>query len=218
MKKKNNKGNAKIRVMVVDDHAGMREALRLIVNSEPDLAVVAEAESGRSAIELLQHTKADVVLMDGSMPEMNGIEATRQLTELQPRVKIIGLTLYQEATYLEEMIAAGARGYVSKTGDPTNVARAIRIVAADETYLDQSVFRHSSPTPQDRPVTGELTAVEIDVLKRLANGRTNAEIAADMNLTPSAVQTHRTTGMKKLNLRSRAELTRVAAARQWLDT
>ena len=218
MKKKNNKGNAKIRVMVVDDHAGMREALRMIVNSEPDLAVVAEAASGRSAIELLRHTKADVVLMDGSMPEMNGIEATRQLSHLQPGLKIIGLTLYQEAAYLEEMIAAGARGYVSKTGDPTNVAKAIRTVAADETYLDQSVFRRPSPTPQDRPVTGELTAVEIAVLKRLANGQTNAEIAADMNLTLSAVQTHRTTGMKKLNLRSRAELTRVAAARQWLDT
>ena len=218
MKKKNNKRNAKIGVMIVDDHAGMREALRMIVNSEPDLAVVAEAESGRSAIDLLRHTKADVVLMDGSMPEMNGIEATRQLTHLQPGLKIIGLTLYQEAAYLEEMIAAGARGYVSKTGDPTNVAKAIRTVAADETYLDQSVFRRSSPTPQDRPVTGELTAVEIAVLKRLANGQTNAEIAADMNLTLSAVQTHRTTGMKKLNLRSRAELTRVAAARQWLDT
>ncbi len=218
MKKKDNKRDVKIGVMIVDDHAGMREALRIMVNSEPDLAVVAEAESGRSAIDLLRHTKADVVLMDGSMPEMNGIEATRQLTHLQPGLKIIGLTLYQEATYLEEMIAAGARGYVSKTGDPTNVAKAIRTVAADETYLDQSVLRHSSPTPQDRPVTGELTAVEIAVLKRLANGRTNAEIAADMNLTLSAVQTHRTTGMKKLNLRSRAELTRVAAARQWLDT
>lgn len=218
MKKKNTKGDAKIRVMVVDDHPGMREALRIIVNSEPDLTVVSEAESGRSAIDLLRHTKVDVVLMDGSMPEMNGIEATRQLTELQPAVKIIGLTLYQEATYLEEMIAAGARGYVSKTGDPTNVAKAIRTVAADGTYLDQSVFRHSSPAPQDRPVTEELTAIEIAVLKRLANGRTNAEIAADLSLTLSVVQTHRSAAMKKLSLRSRAELTRVAAARQWLDT
>ena len=218
MKKKNSKGEARIRVMVVDDHAGMREALRIIVNSEPDLTVVAEAESGRSAIELLRHTKADVILMDGSMPEMNGIEATRQLTELQPKVKIIGLTLYQEATYLEEMIAAGARGYVSKTGDPTNVAKAIRTVAADETYLDQSVSRRSSPASQDKTVTGELTAVEIAVLKRLANGRTNVEIAADMSLSLSVVQAHRSVAMKKLNLRSRAELMRVAAARQWLDT
>lgn len=218
MKRKNNKGEAKIRVMVVDDHAGMREALRMIVNSEPDLTVVAEAESGRSAIELLLHTKVDVVLMDGSMPEMNGIEATRKLTQLQPRVKIIGLTLYQEATYLEEMVAAGARGYVSKTGDPTNLAKAIRTVAADESYFDQSVFRHSSPAKQDKPVTEELTADEVAVLRRLANGRTNAEIATDMNLTLSAVETYRSAAMRKLNLRSRAELTRVAAARYWLDT
>jgi DNA-binding NarL/FixJ family response regulator len=218
MKKKSNKGDAKIRVMVVDDHPGMREALRTIVNEEPDLTVVAEAGSGRSAIELLRHTEADVVLMDGSMPEMNGIEATRQLTELQPKVKIIGLTLYQEATYLDEMIAAGARGYVSKIGDPTNVAKAIRTVAADESYLDRSISRRSAPAPQNKPVSGELTAVEIDVLKRLANGRTNAEIAADMSLALSVVQTHRGAAMKKLNLRSRAELTRVAVARQWLDT
>ena len=183
--------------MLVDDHAAMRDALRMIVNSEPDLIVVAEADSGRSALELLPRTKPDVVLMDGSMPKMNGLEATRRLIELQPAMRIIGLTLYQEATYLEDMIAAGARGYVSKTSDPTNVTKAIRAIAAGETYFDQSVTRRFSTAAQDRAIAEELSADQLAVMKRVANGRTNAEIAAELDLTISAVETQRTAAMKK---------------------
>ena len=105
MKKRNRQSKAKIRVMLVDDHAGMREALRTTINSEPDLAVVAEADDGQNALDLFNSAVPDVVLMDGSMPGMNGIEATRQLTQLQPTARIIGLTLYEESAYLEEMIA-----------------------------------------------------------------------------------------------------------------
>ena len=171
--------------MLVDDHAGMREALRITINSEPDLTVVAEADSGQSALELLPGTKPDVVLMDGSMPNMNGIEATRRLIELQPSMRIIGLTLYQEATYLEEMVAAGARGYVSKTGDPANVTKAIRAIAAGETFFHKSVTRRSSTAEQVPAVTEELSVDQLAVVKRLANGRTNAEIAAELDLTLS---------------------------------
>jgi DNA-binding NarL/FixJ family response regulator len=114
MKRKQTK--EKIRVMLVDDHAGLREALRKVINLQPDLEVAAEAGGGRAALQLLSHINPDVVLMDGSMPEMNGIETTRRLKRLQPKAKIIGLTLYGESTYLEEMVAAGASGYVMKTG------------------------------------------------------------------------------------------------------
>lgn len=190
----------------------------MIIDSESDLTVVAEADSGRSALELLRRSKPDVVLMDGSMPNMNGIEATRRIMELHPAVRIVGLTLYQEATYLEDMIAAGARGYVSKTGDPTNVTKAIRFVAAGETFFDKSVTRRSSAAVQTAAVAEELGADELAVVKRLANGRTNAEIATELQLSTSTVETHRTAAMKKLNLRSRAELARVAAMRQWLET
>jgi DNA-binding NarL/FixJ family response regulator len=209
VKKKNNQAEKKIRVMLVDDHSGMREALRKIINSNPDLTVVAEANGGRAALELIGRSKPDVILMDGSMPEMNGIETTRQLKQLHSAVRIIGLTLYEEATYLEEMVAAGASGYVLKAGEPANVVKAIRAVAAGGTYFDKAVPRRSSAGMQNRPLLGQLTADEMAVMKLLADGQTNAEIAADLELALPVVERHRAAAMKKLGLRSRAELVRL---------
>jgi DNA-binding NarL/FixJ family response regulator len=214
MKKKKNRSEAKIRVLLVDDHAGMRDALRTFINSEPDLAVVAEAD-GNSAIDVFRRTTPDVVLMDGSMPGKNGIEVTHELRQLQPAVRVIGLTLYESSTYLEDMIAAGAKGYVSKTGTPTNVAEAIRAVAAGRTYFDKNIPRRSSASAHSQSVVDDLSADELAVLKRIANGQTNDEIASDLKVTLPVVERRRTAAMKKLNVRSRAELARVAAQRQW---
>jgi DNA-binding NarL/FixJ family response regulator len=217
MQKKSQQNKKRIRVMLVDDHSGMRAALTTMINAERDLIVVAEADGARSALELLGRAKPDVVLMDGSMPGINGMEATRQLRKLQPSVIVIGLTLYEERTYLEEMITAGAKGYVLKTEAPTTVAKAIRAVAAGGTFFDKLVRRPSSITAENQPITADLSVEELAVLKRLANGRTNSEIAADLGLNLPAVETRRSSAMKKLNLRSRAQLARVAAQRQWLD-
>ncbi len=214
MKKKKKQSEAKIRVLLVDDHAGMRDALRTFINSEPDLAVVAEAD-GNSAIDVFERTKPDVVLMDGSMPGKNGIEVTHELRQLQPAVRVIGLTLYESSTYLEDMIAAGAKGYVSKTGTPTKVAEAIRAVAAGRTYFDKNIPRRSSASAQKQTLVDDLSADELAVLKRIANGQTNDEIASDLEVTLPVVERRRTAAMKKLNVRSRAELARVAAQRQW---
>src|SRR5262245_49995695 len=115
--KENNRG-ALIRVMIVDDHELMRDALRTILSLESDLVFAGEAESGEAAIHLLPRSNPDVILMDGSMPGMTGMETTRRLRALQPDLKVIGLTLYEQTTYLEEMIEIGARGYVLKTGSP----------------------------------------------------------------------------------------------------
>ena len=214
MKKKKNQSEAKIRVLLVDDHAGMRDALRTFINLQPDLAVVAEAD-GHSALDVFRRTTPDVVLMDGSMPGKNGIEVTRELRQVQRAVKVIGLTLYESSTYLEDMIAAGAKGYVLKTGAPTNVAEAIRAVAAGRTYFDENIPRRSSASAQNQTVADDLSADELAVLKRVANGQTNDEIAADLEVTLPVVERRRTAAMKKLNVRSRAELARVAALRQW---
>jgi len=215
MKKKNNQSGAKIRVMLVDDHAGMREALRKFINLESDLTVVGEAANGYAALELITRTPPDVILMDGSMPEMNGIEATRRLRQLQPAVRIIGLTLYEDSTYLEDMIAAGAKGYLLKTGAPATVAKAIRAVAAGKTYFDENIPRRSSATARNQPVIEELNADELAVVKRIADGQTKAEIAADLEISLPILEKHRTAAMRKLNVRSRAELARVAAVRHW---
>jgi NarL family two-component system response regulator LiaR len=215
MKKKKNQSEAKIRVLLVDDHAGMRDALRTFINSEPDLAVVAEAASGHAALDVFRRATPDVVLMDGSMPGKNGIEVTHELRQFQPAVRIIGLTLYESSTYLEDMIAAGAKGYVSKTAAPTKIAEAIRAVAAGRTYFDENIPRRSSPPVRNQPEMDELSKDEAAVVKRVADGQTNAEIAAALEVSLPVVERHRAAAMRKLNVRSRAELARVAAQRQW---
>ena len=214
MRKKRKQSETKIRVLLVDDHAAMREALRRFINLQPDLSVVAEAD-GYSALDVFARTTPDVVLMDGSMPGKNGIEVTRELREVDCAVKVIGLTLYESSAYLEDMIAAGAKGYVLKTGAATHVAEAIRAVAAGGTYFDENISRRSAASAQTQAVTDELSADERAVLKRVANGQTNDEIAADLKITLSVVERRRIAAMKKLNVRSRAELARVAALRQW---
>jgi DNA-binding NarL/FixJ family response regulator len=153
--------------------------------------------------------------MDGSMPGKNGIEVTHEFRQVEPAVKIIGLTLYESSTYLEDMIAAGAKGYVSKTGAPTNITDAIRAVAAGRTYFDRNIPRRSSASAENQNVADNLSADELAVLKRVANGQTNDEIAADLELALALVENRRTAAMKKLNVRSRAQLARLAALRQW---
>ena len=218
MKKKQTLTKKKIRVMLVDDHAALREALRKVINLQPDLEVAAEASGGRAALQLISQINPDVVLMDGSMPEMNGIEATRRLKQLQPKAKIIGLTLYSETTYLEEMVASGASGYLMKTGSPENVINAIRIVSNGGTYFDPDVpRRRQGSASRGETATEKLTARELAVAKLLSNGLTNAEIATSLGLKTTAVEALRTAALKKLGLRTRAGLVRVAAERHWLD-
>ena len=206
-----------IRVMLVDDHAGLRRALRKVIDLQPDLEVIGEADSGLAALQLLARTAPDVVLMDGSMPGMNGIEATRRLKQIQPKLKIIGLTLYSEATYLEEMVAAGASGYLLKTGEPENLASAIRIVNDGNTYFDPAVPRRVAAVAHKPSPAQKLTADELAVAKLLANGETNAEIAHSLGLKIQAVETRRAAVMKKLGVCGRAGLVRLAAERHWLD-
>jgi DNA-binding NarL/FixJ family response regulator len=215
MKRNSNRATAKIRVMLVDDHLVMREALRNVVNSQPDLTVVAQADGGDSALKLLKQVEPDVVLMDGSMPEMNGMEATRRLKKVQPAAKIIGLTLYGDTGYLEEMIAAGVHGYVLKTSGAEKLVEAIRAVAAGGKYFDPAVLRWSTAKAKQPAAIKKLSAEELAVAKRVADGRTNPEIADDLRLTLSAVEKRKTAAMKKLGLRTRAELIRVATSRRW---
>jgi DNA-binding NarL/FixJ family response regulator len=204
-------------VLLVDDHARFREALRHVINLEPDLEVVAEADGGRAALRLLRRIYPDVILMDGSMPEMNGIEATQRVKQLQPKAKIVGLSLYGESTYLEEMIAAGASGYVIKTGTPENLVKAIRIVNEGGTYFDPAVSRHHTrATATSSKTTEKLTSGELAVVKLTANGQTNSEIAVSLGLKLKTVEARRGAAMKKLGLSSRAALVRVAAERDWL--
>jgi len=217
MKTKKARPTAKIRVMLVDDHPVMREALRAIISAQPDLTIVAEADGGQAAIDLLEDARPEVVLMDGSMPEMNGMETTRRLRQLLPDLKVIGLTLYEQTTYLEEMIEAGASGYVLKTGSPSEIVQAVRAVARGGTYFAPSIPRRVPAAAAQPAATGELSTDELAVAKLLANGRTNREIASSLGLSLAVVETRRAAAMNKLGLRTRAELVRVATKRAWLE-
>ena len=216
MKKRRRPGN-KIRVMVVDDHPLIRQALKNIIEAEADLVIVAEADSGMAALDLANRARPNVILMDGSMPEMNGIESTGRLKKLRPDTKIIGLTLYAESTYLEEMVTAGASGYLLKTGAPENVINAIRIVHGGGTWFDPAVPRRAVVKANSRSTTEELTAPELSVAKLLANGMTNSEIADSLGLKAAVVEAHRTSAFEKLGVTGRAGLVRIATERGWLE-
>jgi DNA-binding NarL/FixJ family response regulator len=207
---------AKIRVMIVDDHPVMRGALRNMLETRNNLMIVAEADGGQAALELFRSAQPDVILMDGSMPDMNGMETTRRLRQLAPAAKVIGLTLYEQTTYLEEMISVGASGYVLKTGSPSDVVKAIEIVAGGGTYFDPSIPRRTKSIAQERETGGELRADELAVAKLVAGGQTNSELAEALSLTKVEVETCRSAVMKKLGLRTRAELVRFANERHWL--
>jgi DNA-binding NarL/FixJ family response regulator len=202
--------------MLVDDHPVMRKALRAVIDAQPDLTVAGEAESGAAALELVEHVRPDVVLMDGSMPGMTGMETTRQLKQLHPVLKIIGITLYQESTYLEEMIAMGVSGYILKTAAPSVLIEALHIVAAGGTYFDSSVARRHPAAAPEASTTAELSAEELTVAKLVAEGQTNDEIASTLNAPISVVAKRRVAAMEKLGLRTRAELVQLALRRRWL--
>lgn len=206
-----------IRVMLVDDHQGLRRALRKIIELQPDLKVVAEAGDGLTAIEMISRMTPDVILMDGSMPGLNGIETTRRLKQIQPAARIIGLTLYQQSTYLEEMVAAGASGYLLKTGATESVIDAIRVVNSGGTFLDPAVPRRISPKRHRPSSVQELSKNELAVARLLASGKTNREIADSLGLEVPAVEKYRASAMKKLDVNSRVELVRLAAERHWAD-
>jgi len=211
--------HATIRVMLVDDHPVMRAALRAIIDSQADLTITGEAESGRAAVDLLKRARPDVVLMDASMPEMSGMETTRRLRRLQPKLKVVGLTLYGESSYLEEMVTVGAKGYVLKTSPPEKMIEAIRVVSGGGTYFDPAIPRSgakAAPQPEQSS-PGDLTGKELAVAKLVAQGQTNAEIANSLALKIPVIEKRRAAVMKKLGLRTRAELVRVAANRHWID-
>ena len=211
------KAASRIRVMLVDDHPAMREALRTVIDAQLDLTVAGQADSGPAALEMVEHLQPDVVLMDGSMPGMTGMETTRQLKQLQPELKIIGITLYQETTYLEEMIAMGASGYVLKTAAPSVLLDALRVVAGGGTYFDPSVARRDPAAATKASATEELSEEELAVAKLVAEGQTNDEIANALGAPLPVVAKRRSAAMQKLGLRTRAELVQLALRRRWLS-
>lgn len=208
-----------IRILLADDHALVRQGFRMILSAQPDMEIVGEAGNGREAVELAEKLQPDVVIMDVTMPELNGIEATRRITAGAPRTRVLALSMHKDAVYVREILRSGARGYLLKDCDDSDLISAVRSVAKGEGYLSPAVS-DAVLTDYRRHVTDPLdllTSREREVLQMIAEGKTNKEIATTLNLSVYTVEAHRGRVMEKLNLHSTGELVRFALRSGLID-
>ncbi len=207
---------AKQRILIADDHAVLRAGLKLLINSQPDLEVVGEASTGEEAIVQSATLDPDIVLMDISMADMSGLEATRRIKRAQPDVRVLFLTMHEEEGYLRRALAAGAGGYCPKSAADSELLSALRAVAQGNVYIHPShaklLLEGMIPGRADAaPVpTSALSDRERQVLRLVALGHTNQQIASQLFLSVKTVETYRARLMEKLGIKSRAALVRYA--------
>ena len=202
-----------IRVLVADDHTIIRSGLRLLLERQPGFEVIGEAVDGRQTVELAESLRPDVVVLDIAMPNLNGIEAAKQLAAKLPKVSVIVLSMHADESYVLRALKAGARGYLLKDSAESDIINAIRAVSQGKAYFSPEISRMLMDdyvrNLQQRGVDDSydlLTAREREILQLLAEGRTNKEISALLNLSPHTIETHRGNILQKLNLHSLPEL------------
>jgi len=209
----------KIRVLLADDHAVVRRGFRMILDSQADLEVVGEVANGREAVAAATELQPDVIVMDVTMPELNGIEATRRIAEVAPRARVLALSMHKDAVYVREILRAGAKGYLLKDSEEGDLIAAVRSVARGEGFLSPGISE-AVLTDYRKHVTNALdllTSREREVLQHIAEGKTNKEIATSLNLSVYTVEAHRGRLMEKLNLHSSGELVRFAVRNGLID-
>lgn len=206
-----------IRLILVDDHEVVRSGLRMLLASERDIEILAEAGSGAEALELVQQHHPSVILMDIGLPDTSGIEATRMIKEQAPDTAVVALTIHEDEEYFFRMLEAGASGYVPKRAAPDELITAIRVAAEGEVYLYPSLakllvkdFLVADSTGRSQKDLDGLTDREQEVLAHLADGASNNEIGETLSISPKTVARHRENIMRKLNLHSRVELVKYA--------
>ncbi|HEY9141974.1 MAG TPA: response regulator transcription factor [Bryobacteraceae bacterium] len=209
----------RIRILLADDHPVVRRGFQMILAEQSDMEIVGEAGNGREALELAAKLKPDVVVMDVAMPKLNGIEATRRMADDAPHARVLALSMHKDSVYVREILRAGARGYLLKDSVAADLVSAVRAVAAGEGYLSPAVsdavlddYRRHVTNPIDM-----LSSREREVLQMLAEGKTNKEIAAILNLSVYTVDAHRGRIMEKLNVHSINELVRFAVRNGLID-
>jgi DNA-binding NarL/FixJ family response regulator len=214
---------AVLRILLADDHSFIREGLKGLIAKQHDMEVVGEAEDGELAVWHAGDCSPDVVVMDISMPRMNGVLATKEIKRVCPHTQVLALSMHEDVTYLRALIEAGASGYILKRSAPQELIRAIRHVAAGETYLDPAVAgRVTSIFVGKSMLRGEVVGTplserEESVIKLVARGHTNREVAERLELSVKTTETYRSRAMEKLGFSSRADLVRHASVRGWLD-
>ena len=218
-----NEDGRRLRIVVAEDHATVREGIKLIVSAEKDLEVVGEASDGQMALAEAERLRPDVILMDVSMPKLNGLKATYKLKECCPEVQVLALTRHKDDGYLQQLLRAGASGYVLKQSPPSELVHAIRAVAAGGKYLDPAVAgrvmgSYSSPVNREpSDILRELTQREEEILRLIALGHSNKEIASQLHLSVKTIEVHKANAMKKLGMQSRIDIVRYSVLRGWLE-
>jgi DNA-binding NarL/FixJ family response regulator len=213
-----------LRIFLADDHAVVREGLKALINSQPDMQVIGEAEDGRAACQWARDLQPDIVILDVSMPHLNGAQAAEQLKRVCPNARVLALTVHEDTGYLRQLLEAGAAGYVLKRSAAEELIRAIRIVAAGGVYLDPNLagkvvdrFVRKQST-NDALQGSDLSDRETEVLRLVAQGYSNKEIAAQLNISIKTVETYKARSIEKLGLHSRVEIVRYALQQGWLDS
>ena len=210
-----------LRLLLVDDHPVLRAGLKVMLSAERDMTVIAEADNGATAVELALQEAPDVILMDVTLPRLNGAEATRQIKQSQPELAVLALSVHDEVSFARMLLDAGANGYALKRSACDELVRAVRIVAAGETYLDPAIagqLLRSAPrgrAPGGAPAAS-LSEREAAVVRLLAEGLTMKEMAQRLSLSPRTLETYRARALEKLNLKTRAQLVRYAIQCGWL--
>lgn len=205
-----------IRVLVADDHPVVRAGLKSLLDTEPDIEVVAEVGDGSTAVQFVRDTPVDVAIVDVAMPELSGVEATKQILEVRPETSVIALSMHSDRRYVLQMLRAGARAYLVKDGAMDELVRAVRAVAAGQAFLSpgicrvviDNILKAGPATAFEEPSV--LSGREREVLQLLAEGNTTREIAASLKLSVKTIESHRSQIMRKLEIHSIAGLTKYA--------
>jgi DNA-binding NarL/FixJ family response regulator len=214
---------AKLRVFLADDHAVLREGLRLLVNSQPDMECIGEAADGHAAVEGVRELLPDVAVLDVSMPELNGLQATERIKQCCPDARILTLTRHTDDGYLQQLLKAGVSGYVLKQSASSVLLTAIRAVASGQTFLDPAITEKviggfvAKSLSKGAGVQSELSEREREVLRMIAWGYSNKEIAARLDLSVKTIEVHKANAMRKLGMRSRIDIVRYAILQGWLQ-
>jgi len=212
-----------LRVVLADDHPIVRDGLRTLVNAQPDMRVVGEAADGEAACRAARELTPDVLVMDLSMPLLNGVEATENVRRDCPNVRVVALTVHEERLYLTQLLRAGASGYVLKRSAAVELVRAVRVVATGGTYIDPSIagsvvegYLEADSETEDAPHDA-LSDREREVLLRVSTGLSNKEIAAELRLSVKTIETYKARAAEKLGLKTRVDIVRYAARQGWLS-
>ncbi|HVF46072.1 MAG TPA: response regulator transcription factor [Pyrinomonadaceae bacterium] len=213
----------KLRILLAEDHQTVREGIKLLVNSQPDMEVIGEADDGERAIKMAIELRPDLLLMDISMPNMNGLKATRRLRSMSSDIRILTLTRHTDDGYLQQLISAGANGYVLKQSAPSDLVNAIRTVCSGNSYLDPALTRKVMGGYASRAgsLRGEgksdLTDRENEVLRLIAFGYSNKEIATQLDLSVKTIEAHKSNAMRRLGIANRTDIVRYAILQNWLQ-